>query len=125
MSVHVRVGPALVSLVNIPAKKEGIPVYTEKGSVCRSSNDVCMAQPRQDALFAAHGRAKTSFSLTAEAKFQLATLKSDLRREGLPATESSIVEALIGTARADERLLAALRHAHSVRRPGRRSASQV
>lgn len=67
-------------------------------------------------------RAKTSFSLTSEAKFRLATLKRDLRAEGISATESSIVEALIATAIDDEDVMRKLRLAHSVPRSISRKA---
>jgi hypothetical protein len=47
-------------------------------------------------------REKTSFSLSVNAKFKVATLKADLRRRGHRATESLIVEALIEKANSDE-----------------------
>jgi hypothetical protein len=49
-------------------------------------------------------REKTSFSLSVEAKFKLATLKADLRRRGHRITESLIVEKLIEKANSDELL---------------------
>jgi hypothetical protein len=72
---------------------------------------------RQTALFPNLKRAKTSFSLSPEAKFQLARLKADLRREGYRATESSIVESLIATANVDESVLPALKRAHATTPP--------
>jgi hypothetical protein len=47
-------------------------------------------------------REKTSFSLAADVKYKLSTLKADLRRRGHRATESLIVEALIEKANSDE-----------------------
>ena len=47
-------------------------------------------------------REKTSFSLSVEAKYKLATLKADLRRRGHRITESLIVEKLIEKATGDE-----------------------
>jgi hypothetical protein len=49
-------------------------------------------------------RGKTSFSLSVDAKFKLATLKADLRRRGLRITESLIVERLIESANSDDLL---------------------
>jgi hypothetical protein len=51
---------------------------------------------------------KTSFSLSSEAKFKLATLKANLRREGHPATESALIEALINRAIIDDALIEAI-----------------
>jgi hypothetical protein len=47
-------------------------------------------------------REKTSFSLAADVKYKLSTLKADLRRRGHRATESLIVEALIEKANSDD-----------------------
>ena len=58
---------------------------------------------------------KTSFSLSAEAKFKLATLKANLRRRGCPATEGGIVEALIERASSDEVLVEAIGAAQAAR----------
>lgn len=89
-----------------------------------------MARPtRQPELFpeavplAALPKEKTSFSLSPEVKFKLATLKANLRREGHPATESAIVEALIERATTDESLLDPIREAQSSRRYAKRAAS--
>lgn len=40
-------------------------------------------------------RGKTSFSITADAKFKLTTLKAALRYAGFSATESLIIETLL------------------------------
>jgi hypothetical protein len=40
-------------------------------------------------------RAKTSISLTPQAKYKLATLKAELRLKGLSVSESDVMEALI------------------------------
>jgi hypothetical protein len=64
---------------------------------------------------------KTSFSLSAEAKFKLATLKANLRRRGYPATESGIVEALIERASSDQLLVEAVGAAQSPARSRRQT----
>jgi hypothetical protein len=65
-------------------------------------------------------REKTSFSLSVNAKFKVATLKADLRRRGHRATESLIVEALIEKANSDDVL--AWLNAAGVKRAPRRAS---
>jgi len=45
---------------------------------------------------------KTSVSVKPETKFKLATLKAELRRQGLRASESDVIEALIDEADASK-----------------------
>lgn len=84
---------------------------------------------RQPELFpeaiplAALPKEKTSFSLSPEVKFKLATLKANLRREGHAATESAIVETLIERATSDESLLDAIKETQAPRRYAKRAAS--
>jgi len=47
-------------------------------------------------------KTKTSLSLSHEVKMKLAILKSQLRAQGVPATESSILEVLVSHATAAE-----------------------
>jgi hypothetical protein len=44
---------------------------------------------------------KVGFDFDPDAKFKLATLKAELRRRGVPATETRILELLIGRAKPD------------------------
>jgi predicted transcriptional regulator len=66
---------------------------------------------------------KTSFSLSPEVKFKLATLKANIRRQGHRATESAIVEVLIWHAKIDESLIRAVGDAHGPRRSPKSEAS--
>jgi len=85
-----------------------------------------MKRVEQGALFpvelaiTAQPREKTSFALSAEAKFKLATLKANLRRSGHPATESAIMEALIQRAVIDEPLIGRVEELQLLRRNVRR-----
>lgn len=87
-----------------------------------------MARSGQPALFPdalapeSPPKEKTSFSLSPDAKFKLATLKANLRRRGYPATESGIVEALIERATADEALVEAVGDAQSLLRPKKQAS---
>lgn len=44
---------------------------------------------------------KVGFDFTLDAKFQLASLKAELRHRGVPATETGILELLIARAKPD------------------------
>lgn len=44
---------------------------------------------------------KVGFDFTLDAKFQLASLKAELRHRGVPATETGILELLVARAKPD------------------------